>query len=153
MPEVRFRDARQSDIPVIAELCHAGATDPDRYPPLDAADPAYRELFAAIDADTNHRLIVGEIEGLVVATLQISYLPGLPERGWRGQLENIHVRADRRGRGIGSTMIAWAVERCRERGCWIVQLTSNKARTDAHRFYGALGFSPTHEGFKLKLDT
>jgi GNAT superfamily N-acetyltransferase len=61
------------------------------------------------------------------------------------------VRSDLRSRGIGGALIAWAVEQARERGCALVQLTSNKARAGAHRFYGRLGFSPTHEGFKLKL--
>jgi GNAT superfamily N-acetyltransferase len=69
----------------------------------------------------------------------------------RGLLENVHIRADQRGTGLGSQMVQWAIERCREAGCGLVQLTSNKVRTDAHRFYTRLGFAQTHEGFKLKL--
>ena len=70
---------------------------------------------------------------------------------WRGLVEVVHVRADRRNLGIGSEMMGWAIERCRKRGCGLVQLTSNKARRDAHRFYVRLGFAQSHEGFKLFL--
>ena len=90
-------------------------------------------------------------DGEIAGTVLISFLPDLIGRGWRGQLENVHVRAAARGNGIGSKMIAHAVERCRERGCQMVQLTSNKARHDAHRFYERLGFERSHEGMKLKL--
>ncbi|MBU1174824.1 MAG: GNAT family N-acetyltransferase [Alphaproteobacteria bacterium] len=146
-----FRDATGADIASVLELCRAGALNPDRYPPLDLADPAYAALFDAISADPNHRLIVCEKDGEIVGTLMISFLPDLVGRSWRGQLENVHVHSGRRGSGIGSEMVAWAVARCRERGCDLVQLTSNKARHDAHRFYERLGFEKSHEGMKLKL--
>jgi ribosomal protein S18 acetylase RimI-like enzyme len=71
---------------------------------------------------------------------------------WRGQIEGVRVAAAARGSGIGRTMLEWAVARCRERGCGLVQLTSDKRRGAAHAFYEALGFQATHEGYKLPLD-
>ncbi|ODT70036.1 MAG: hypothetical protein ABS75_14485 [Pelagibacterium sp. SCN 63-23] len=155
MTELTFRDALPADIPTMLMLSHAGDPRGSDTPPLDPAsleDPRYRAAFDAITADPNHRLIVAERSGEVVGTLQISILPGLPRFGMsRGLLENVHIRADQRGNGLGSAMVLWAIERCREAGCGIVQLTSNKVRLDAHRFYRKLGFEPSHEGFKLML--
>ena len=150
-----FRDATPADIAIILELSHAGDARGADTPPLDPAtlsDPRYRAAFDAITADPNHRLIVAEHAGEVVGTLQISMIPGLPRFGMkRGVLENVHIRADQRGNGLGSKMVLWAIERCREAGCGVVQLTSNKVRLDAHRFYSKLGFEQSHEGFKLYL--
>ena len=70
---------------------------------------------------------------------------------WRGLVESVHIIPEERNKGFGSEMMRWAVERCRSRGCGTVQLTSNKRRTDAHRFYEALGFARSHEGFRLFL--
>jgi len=153
MPELTFRDATPDDIPTIIRLAHAGdARGPDT-PPLDPAsftDPRYRAAFDALAADPAHRLVVAELDGEVVGTLQLSFIPGLVNFGLkRGMLENVHIRADLRGGGYGSQMVQWAVERCREAGCGVVQLTSNKVRLDAHRFYRKLGFAQSHEGFKL----
>lgn len=152
MSHLTFRNAYERDIATVLGLCHGGAVDPSRYPPLDLSNPAYLAAFKAIDTDPNHRLIVAERDGEIIGTIQISFIPSLPDEGsYRGLLENIHVRADQRGKGTGSNMIKWAIEQCRNKGCWLVQLTSNKARADAHRFYSTLGFKPTHEGFKLEF--
>ncbi|WIY51812.1 GNAT family N-acetyltransferase [Devosia sp. YIM 151766] len=155
MTDLTFRDATPADIPTLLQLAHAGDARGADAPPLDPAslnDPRYRAAFDAISADPNHRLIVAERRGEVVGTLQISFIPGLPRFGMkRGMLENVHVRADQRGNGLGSEMVQWAVARCREAGCGLVQLTSNKVRLNAHRFYEKLGFEQTHMGFKLLL--
>lgn len=155
MSGLSFRDALPLDIAVMLQLSHAGDARGADTPPLDPAAPTdTRTLaaFAEISADPNQRLVVVEKAGEVIGTLQISVLPGLPNFGMkRGLLENVHIRADQRGTGHGSAMVQWAIERCRESGCGVVQLTSNKVRTDAHRFYAKLGFSKSHEGFKLKL--
>jgi GNAT superfamily N-acetyltransferase len=112
----------------------------------------YRRAFALIDADPAHLLVVAREGSQVVGTLQLSVLPGLSRRGGlRGQIESMHVRSELRGRGLGAAMIGWAVEEARRRGCGLVQLTSNKVRSDAHRFYARLGFLASHEGFKLEL--
>ncbi|MEO8685606.1 MAG: GNAT family N-acetyltransferase [Devosia sp.] len=155
MPELTFRDATLADIPIMLTLSHAGDARGADTPPLDPAtftDPRTLAAFAAITADPAHRLIVAERNGEVVGTLQITTIPGLPNFGMkRGLLENVHIRADQRGSGLGSVMVQWAIDRCREAGCGNVQLTSNKLRLDAHRFYRKLGFESSHEGFKLKL--
>ena len=155
MTDLTFRDATPADIPTMLQLSHAGDSRGPETPPLDPAalsDPRVHAAFDDIQADPNHRLIVAELDGAVVGTLQISFLPGLPNFGMkRGLLENVHIRSDLRGGGYGSQLVTWAVDRCREAGCGIVQLTSNKVRKDAHRFYVKLGFAQSHEGFKLKL--
>ncbi|WP_240230107.1 GNAT family N-acetyltransferase [Devosia lacusdianchii] len=150
-----YRDATSADVSTILTLSHAGDARGIDTPPLDQAtldDPRHRAAFDEITADPRHRLIVAEKDGEIVGTLQISLIPGLPRFGMkRGLLENVHVRADQRGTGLGTQMVQWAIERCREAGCGMVQLTSNKVRKDAHRFYVKLGFAQSHEGFKLLL--
>lgn len=150
--ELAFRDARADEIAAILELARSGAVEEDAAAPVDPDHPGYLAAFEAIQADPNHRLIVAERDGEIIGSLQLSFLPGLTRQGmWRGQLENIHVREDQRGAGVGFRMIAWAIERCREKGCGLVQLTSNKKRDRAHKLYRTLGFEPTHEGFKRTL--
>lgn len=155
MSELTFRDAVEADIPVMLTLSHAGDARGAATPPLDPAiftDPRTLASFAAIKADKAHRLIVAEHDGEVIGTLQITFIPGLPNYGMtRGLLENVHIRSDLRGSGFGSIMVQWAIEQCREAGCGTVQLTSNKVRLDAHRFYRKLRFEQSHEGFKFKL--
>nr|WP_246523579.1 GNAT family N-acetyltransferase [Neoroseomonas eburnea] len=114
--------------------------------------PAYDAAFAAIGADANQLLAVAEEEARIVGCLQISFVPGLSRLGmWRGQIESVRVAASHRGAGLGRRMFDWAIEQCRARGCGLVQLTTDKARPDARRFYEALGFVASHEGMKLKL--
>jgi GNAT superfamily N-acetyltransferase len=150
--ELVMRRAREDDLPAIVvmlaqdQIGHADDADL----PLD---PAYLEAFRAIDASPDQLLMVAEFEGRIVGTMQLTFIPGLLMRGaWRGQIEAVRIDSSVRGQGLGSRMIEWAVERCRERGCKLVQLTSNNARTDAHRFYERLGWSKSHAGFKLMLD-
>lgn len=149
MADLLFRDATHADIATILTLGHAGDSRGAAAPPLNPAtlsDPRYRAALDEINADPAHRLIVVEHNGEIIGTLQISIIPGLPQFGLkRGLLEHVHIRADQRGTGYGSAMMQWAIERCREAGCEVVQLTSNKIRTDAHRFYARLGFKPSHE--------
>ena len=155
MTDLIFRDAVESDIALVLELSHAGDARGAQTPPLDRAslgDPRYRAAFDAISQDPNNRLIVAERAGEVVGTLQITLVPGMPRFGMkRGMLENVHVRGDQRASGIGTAMVKWAIDYCRQSGCGAVQLTSNKVRIDAHRFYERLGFTNSHEGFKLAL--
>lgn len=90
---------------------------------------------------------------MVVATLQISLIPGLSRFGmWRAMLENVFVDPEQRGTGVGTALMHWAMDYCRQAGCGMIQLTSNKQRKDAHRFYSRLGFTATHEGFKLYFE-
>lgn len=149
--ELVMRRAREDDLAAIVIMLvqdQIGGAD-DAGPPLD---PAYLAAFRAIDASPDQLLMVAEFEGRIVGTMQITFIPGLLMRGaWRGQIEAVRIDSSVRGQGLGSRMIEWAVDRCRERGCALVQLTSNNARTDAHRFYERLGWSKSHAGFKLML--
>ena len=88
----------------------------------------------------------------MIGCLQLTFIPGLSRAGmWRGQIEAVRVAAAQRGRGVGRAMLRWAIEQCRARGCGLVQLTTDKRRADAHRFYESLGFGASHEGMKLAL--
>jgi ribosomal protein S18 acetylase RimI-like enzyme len=149
---VRFRRATAADLPsIVAMLADdvLGQGREDARLPLAAA---YLEAFAAIEADPNQLLAVAEDDRGIAGTLQLSFIPGLSHRGaWRGQIEAVRIAAGRRGGGIGERMIGWAVDRCRARGCRMVQLTTSRSRADAQRFYERLGFQPTHLGYKLDL--
>ncbi|MCP1411230.1 GNAT superfamily N-acetyltransferase [Paenarthrobacter sp. A20] len=145
-----LRRARKGDLPRILALLaddQLGATRES----VDDLAP-YERAFDAIDADPAHLLVVGELAGDVVATFQLSYLPGLSRKGsWRAQIEAVRVSDVLRGQGVGALMIEWAIDQARERGCSLVQLTTDKSRVAAHRFYSRLGFVASHEGMKLTL--
>jgi len=150
---VAVRRAEARDVPTIVGLLAADQLGATRDGVRTAEDlAAYRQAFAAIDSDSAHLLVVAEADAEVVATFQLSFLPGLARRGTlRAQIEAVRVREDYRGRGLGEALMAWAIEEARRRGCAIVQLTSDKSRPAAHRFYARLGFVATHEGMKLRL--
>ncbi|MFA5970307.1 MAG: GNAT family N-acetyltransferase [Sphingomonas sp.] len=146
------RDALAADLPVIVAMLAEDQIGGNPDNPAEPLDPAYLSAFAAIDADPNQRLLVAELGGKVVGTMQLSFLPGISNHGaWRGQIEAVRVVRAHRSAGLGAAMIAWAVARCRERECSHAQLTSNATRTDAHRFYERLGWKKSHAGFKLHL--
>jgi len=114
----------------------------------------YRDAFGEIQRDPNAELVVLERGGEVVGTLQLNFLRGIGLQGARrAQIEAVRIRSSLRGRKLGEYLIRWAIERAREKGCHVVQLTSNLARKDAHRFYERLGFRTTHTGMKLVLKT
>lgn len=150
---VLLRRARQDDVPAIIALLAADQLGATRDGIRDDSDlAAYEQAFHAIDADPAHLLVVADSGGTVVGTLQLSFLPGLARRGaLRAQIEAVRVADGARGSGLGAAMIRWAVEEAGRRGCALVQLTSDKSRTGAHRFYQRLGFVASHEGMKLKL--
>ncbi|MEV0289516.1 GNAT family N-acetyltransferase [Kribbella sp. NPDC050820] len=149
-PDVLIRRATTDDVAGIVAMIaddQLGAT-------RESADDLtpYLRAFEAIDADPNQVLVVADRAGELVGTLQLTIIPGLSRRGSsRGLVEAVRVAASARGSGLGTTLMDWAVQESRNRGCTLVQLTSDKARTDAHRFYTRLGFTNSHEGFKLKL--
>jgi GNAT superfamily N-acetyltransferase len=149
---VAFRRAVPDDLPTIVALLADDPMGRGRENPGPQLDAGYREAFEAIEHDPNQLLVVVERSGHVIGVLQLSFIPGLTRRGmWRGQIEGVRVAADERAGGIGRAMLVWAIEECRKRGCGLVQLTSDKRRSGAHRFYEALGFEATHEGYKLSL--
>jgi GNAT superfamily N-acetyltransferase len=112
----------------------------------------YRDAFQAIEADPAHLLLVVVDNEDVVGTMQLSFIPGLARRGaLRAQIEAVRIKDHFRGLGVGAAMFRWVIEEARHRGCALVQLTTDKSRADAHRFYAGLGFVASHEGLKLVL--
>jgi GNAT superfamily N-acetyltransferase len=149
---VAFRQAATDDLAAIVALLADDPIGRGRENPGPQLDTRYRDAFDAIERDPNQLLLVAERDAQVIGVLQLTFIPGLTRRGmWRGQIEGVRVAADERASGIGRAMLVWAVEECRKRGCGLVQLTSDKRRSGAHRFYEALGFEATHEGYKLSL--
>ncbi len=154
MTTLTFRHAIRDDIATILSLA-IGGNAPGRKIVDDADDadaPEYQRAWDMIEKDPSNLYIIAEIEDEAVGCMQINIFYSLAGRGKsRAQLEGIHIRADHRGKGLGSQMITWAIEQARANGSRLVQLTSAKARPEAHKFYTRLGFEKTHEGFKLDL--
>jgi ribosomal protein S18 acetylase RimI-like enzyme len=152
---VTMREARRDDVARIAALIMLGAarqTRTDAEIAQEAAHPAYLDAFDEVAASPRDTLFVAELDGQVVGTLQVTLIPGLINRGRkRAKLESVHVDPALRGRRIGEAMVAHAVDFARRSGAGLVELTSNKSREAAHRFYRRLGFEQSHEGFKLEL--
>ncbi|MGF1631607.1 MAG: GNAT family N-acetyltransferase [Kiloniellaceae bacterium] len=147
-----IRRATQRDLAAIVALLADDDLGKARENPGPPLDPRYAEAFSAIEADPNQLLAVVEAAGEIVGCLQLSFIPGLSRLGlWRGQIESVRIAASRRGGGLGRVMFEWAIEECRRRGCGLVQLTTDKARPNALRFYESLGFVASHEGLKLGL--
>lgn len=115
-------------------------------------DEAYARAFAAIERDPNNTIYVIDADGAVVGCAQLTVIPGLSRRALtRSQIESVRIAASHRGAGLGRWFLQALIDRARERGCGLVQLTTDKARADAHRFYESLGFTASHEGYKLPL--
>lgn len=150
---VVLRRAVSQDISAIVELLAAdelGATR-DGVAAEEDLEP-YLRAFDAIDADPAHLLVVAVDDEQVLATMQLTFLPGLARRGARrAQLEAVRVRQDYRSLGLGAALVRWAIAEARRRQCALVQLTTDNSRADAHRFYQRLGFVASHQGLKLAL--
>jgi GNAT superfamily N-acetyltransferase len=146
---VVVRPAVDEDLHRIVELFIHGSLVEGKEDPADLAP--YRAALAEIDRGPG-AVLVAEVEGQLVGVCQLIVFRHLQNRGGRcAEVESVHVHPDHRGQGIGGILMRAAVQRARELGCYRVQLTSNTARPEAHRFYEQLGFEPSHRGFKLKL--
>jgi GNAT superfamily N-acetyltransferase len=150
---VLLRAATEADVPEVVALIAADQLGASRDGVRDETDlAAYAAAFRSIDADPAHLLLVAEQDGQIVGTFQLSFLPGLARRGaLRAQIEAVRVAESKRGAGLGAAMMRWAIDEATRRGCALMQLTSDKSRPDAHRFYARLGFVASHEGMKLAL--
>ena len=150
---VMFREAAAEDVTALVALLAADQLGATRDGITSQDDMrAYLRAFGALDADPMHLLLLGTIGDDVIATMQLSFLPGLARRGaLRAQIEAVRVREDYRGRGIGAAMIEWAIHEAQRRGCALVQLMTDNSRDQAHRFYKRLGFVASHQGLKLKI--
>ncbi len=148
-----IRRAQRADLAAIVRLLADDPLGASRERPEDPLPASYGGAFEAIDRDPNNELVVAcGGPGEVLAVLQLTFIPYLTHQGcWRAMIEGVRVDSRLRGQGVGRFLLLWAIERARERGCGIVQLTTNKARPDALRFYQQLGFVASHEGLKLDL--
>jgi len=152
-PVVRIRPARDTDLAAIVALLADDALGRQRVQPADPLPPVYRQAFAEMGEERGNLMLVAEIEQVLVGCLQLTIIPGLSRTGMkRAQIEAVRVGSAWRGRGIGERLVRHAIEMARTAGCGLVQLTTDKSRADAHRFYEALGFTASHIGMKLNLD-
>jgi ribosomal protein S18 acetylase RimI-like enzyme len=145
-----IRRAERRDVPAIVALLADDPLGAKREHARTPLPSSYYDAFDAIASDPNHELVVMETDGDVAGTLQLTILPHLTYRGGRrGHIEAVRVHTAQRGAGLGRRLIQWAVDRARERGCHVVQLTTDASRPDAVAFYETLGFRSTHVGMKL----
>jgi GNAT superfamily N-acetyltransferase len=152
MADITFRPAQVADLPTIIALLADDVLGQQREDASSPPNPKYLEAFQAIDADPNQWQVVTVLGDEVIGTFQLTFIPGLARKGaWRGQIEGVRIAAAHRGSGLGQQMFEWAIAQCRARGCNLVQLTTDKERSGAHRFYQGLGFVGSHIGYKLTL--
>ena len=149
---LQFRLANAVDLPDIVRMLSDDFLGQQRERLEDPLPEGYFKAFNEIDADKNNELVIAELDGAIVGTLQLTFTPSISfQGGKRATVESVRVDQAYRGKGIGREMMLWAIERAKEKGCISMQLTTNADRADAHRFYKNLGFSASHVGMKLKL--
>ena len=151
-PLFTVRRATEADLPRIVELLGQLSLGDDRDSPAEPLPESYRAALRQIEADPRQQLLVAEAEGHVVATATLGIIANLSYRGrpW-AFVEALVVDSSARGKGYGEALLRYAIEEARRAGCYKVSLTSNKRRTEAHRFYEKMGFAASHEGFRLLL--
>ena len=152
METLTFREATREDVSIIVEMLaddHLGAQRERFESPLPES---YYAAFEAITREANIELTVVCRNEAVIGVLQLTFIPYLTyQGGWRALIEAVRVNSAERGNGIGKALFDYAINRSREKGCHVVQLTTDKSRPDAFRFYEKLGFVASHEGMKLHL--
>lgn len=149
-----FCDAELDDVAKILQIIRAGAAIKNQHGVLGANDQDTISTFEALSQSPLHRLIALKLHTTVIGTMHIAYLPDLAGKSsWRAQFEAVHILAEHRGKGYGSQLLNWAIGQATDFGAGTIQLTSNKKRKDAHGFYENLGFSNSHEGFKLMISS
>jgi ribosomal protein S18 acetylase RimI-like enzyme len=148
---ITIRPARRGDVPAIVALLADDPLGRTREEPSDLE--VYLQAFDDIAAQRGNHLFVAERAGVIVGCLQLTIIPGLSRAGMkRGQIEGVRVSAACRGQGLGERLVGHAIAAARREGCGLAQLTSDRSRADAHRFYQRLGFVASHVGMKLVLD-
>ena len=149
---LQFREARESDISNLVAMLSDDDLGSRREDSSLPVNQNYIKAFQSIEQDPNNELTVVESDGEIVGMLQLTFIPYLSHIGsWRCLIESVRIHSSYRGQGLGTEFFKRAIERAKTRGCHIVQLTSDKQRPEALRFYESLGFKATHEGFKLKI--
>lgn len=149
---LNFREANEQDLDSIIQLLADDVLGQQRERYENPLPDCYRATFQDIHSDPNNELIVACVREEVVGVMQLTFTPYLTyQGGWRATIEGVRTSSTTRGQGIGTKLIKWGIQRAKERGCHLVQLTTDKKREDALRFYEQIGFVATHEGMKLKI--
>lgn len=149
---VLLRRATEADVVAIVALLADDVLGATREHPAAAADPVYLTAFQRIETDPANELLVAELDGRIVGTLHLTFLPSLTHLGGtRAHVEGVRVAAELRGSGLGAALFDWVVARAREEGARMVQLMTDVRRDDARRFYERQGLEATHHGMKLHL--
>jgi GNAT superfamily N-acetyltransferase len=152
MSGLTLRDATRADVPAIVHMLADDELGRGREVLSDPLPASYYAAFDALAADPNNRLMIAEQDGAIVGTFQLTFIAGLSRQGARRALiEAVRIARAQRGTGLGAQMIRAAIDIARKEGCTVMQLTTDKRRKDAHRFYERLGFVASHEGMKLDL--
>ena len=147
---MNFRKATREDVKEIVGMLADDELGSQREDFTDPLPDSYYAAFENVSNDPNQELIVVEDQGEIIGTLQLTFIQYLTFRGGiRAQIEAVRIKRYRRGQGLGETMFQWAINRAQERGAHLLQLTTDKQRTEAIKFYEKLGFVATHEGMKL----
>ena len=151
---MKIRKATENDILAIVQMIaddELGRKRENFQIPLPAE---YIKAFEKINSDENQELVVVENEDLeIIGTLQLSFIQYLTYRGGiRAQIEAVRIRKDKRGLGIGKIMFEWAINRAQTRKAHLIQLTTDKKRPKAIKFYEELGFKKSHEGMKMHFN-
>jgi len=150
--EISFRMATEEDLVEIVVMLADDVLGSQRERNENPLPESYIKAFHAITADPYNELIVACHGKKVVGVQQLTITPYITHQGgWRATIEGVRTAASVRGMGVGTKLINWAIQRAKEHGCHVIQLTTDKTRPDALRFYKRLGFKATHEGLKLKL--
>lgn len=148
-----FRRATERDLPALVAMLADDPLGAARERSEDPLPTLYAEAFAQVDADPNQEFVVGDIDGEAVAMLQLTFIPGLSRLGsWRALIEAVRVHRSLRSQGVGRRLVEYAIDRARQRGCRLIQLTTDRQRPEAHAFYERLGFEASHVGMKLALE-
>ena len=150
--EISFRFAERKDLPSIVRMLADDELGSQRERHETPLPESYYAAFEQINNDPNHELIVAELDGEVIGTLHLIFIPSISYQGkLRAQVESVRVERKFQSRGIGTKMMLWAIDRAKLRDAHIMQLTTHHTRADAHRFYERLGFKGSHLGMKLSL--
>jgi len=149
---IQYRHAQKEDVITIVNMLAADPLGAKRESIESSLPQSYYDAFEAIENDPNNELIVAIIDNQIVGVLQLTFIPYLTyQGGWRALIEAVRVVSEFRSQGIGRKMFQWAIHRATEKGCHMIQLTTDKQRPDALRFYESLGFNASHEGLKLYI--
>lgn len=147
---MKFRKAVREDVPAIIEMIVDDDLGKLRENLQDPLPKEYYRAFESIDSNEDQELIVVEHEGKIIGTMQLTFLQYLTYQGGiRAQIEAVRIHRSQRGKGLGETFLQWAIDHAKERGVHLMQLTTDKKRPEALKFYEKLGFKASHEGMKL----